>query len=60
MGSDGLNDVQGWGLGGGADVGAGVGMWDQFLSTALHTISASLQNCFCETHIWRLLSSKAL
>ena len=40
----GLNDVQGWRLGG----------------TALHTISISLQNSFCELHTWRLVSWKAL
>ena len=41
----------GWGLGEGVDEWAG----DQFLRTALHTISISLQNSFCESHTWRLV-----
>ena len=32
----------------------------QPLRTALHTIIVSLQNSFCELHIWGLVSSKAL
>ena len=30
------------------------------LKTALHTISISLQNSFCESHTWRLVSWKTL
>ena len=53
----GLNDVQGWELGAdGWGLGEGVGVWDQFLKTALHTISISLQNSFCESHTWRLVT----
>ena len=52
-GPNGLNDVQGYGLGVGA---ADVGVCDQFLRTALHTISITLRNSSCESHTWRLVS----
>ena len=32
------------------------GVGGQPLRTALHTISTSLQNSFCESHTWRLVS----
>ena len=32
----------------------------QALRSALHTINISLQNSFCESHTWRLVSWKAL
>ena len=52
-----------WGEGllGGEDVGGGgvvEGVQPQRI--ALHTISIGLQNSFCESHSWRLLSWKAL
>ena len=33
-----------------------MGEGGQPLRTALHTISISLQNSFCESHTWRLVS----
>ena len=63
----GLKDVLGWELGaseggwwGCTNVGGDVGGGGQPLRTALHTISISLQNSFCESHTWRLVSLKAL
>ena len=50
-------------VGGGGCCGGGGGGGEeegQFLRTALHTISISLQNSFCELHTWRLVSCKAL
>ena len=52
----GVNDAQGWAF-------RGLmwwAVWDQFLITALHTISISRQNSFCESHSWKLVSLKAL
>ena len=55
--------------GGGCCVGRGcyggggwgaVGGGGQPLSTALHTKSIGLQNSFCESHTWRIVSWKAL
>ena len=43
-----------------AGVGADGGLWCQPLRTALHTIIISPKNSFCESHTWRLVSSKAL
>ena len=47
-----------WGEGllGGEDVGGGVVEGVQPQRIALHTISIGLQNSFCESHSWRLLS----
>ena len=60
----GLNDEEGWGWGGvnweGLIGGGGVGKLGQLLRTALHTISISLQNSYCESHNWRLGSWKSL
>ena len=53
-------EVQQWIGGGELTWGRWVGVWDQFLRTTLHIISISLQNSFCESHTWRLLSWKAL
>ena len=51
-------------LGGGGGANVGGGGWGvvggQPLRTALHTISISLQNSFCESHTWRLVRRKAL
>ena len=61
----GLNYVQGWGLsegadvcvcgGGGVEAGGGVG-WVSNSKNVRHTKSISLQNSFCESHAWRLVS----
>ena len=42
--------------------GGGRGLWweGHSLGTTLHTIIISLQNSFCESHTWRLVSWKAL
>ena len=56
-----MSRVGEWGVdvGGGRLWGGGGGV-DQILRTALHTISIGLQNSFCESHTWRLVSWKAL
>ena len=58
----GLNDVHGLGLGDVRGWRCCVCVGGQPIRTALHTISMSpcLQNSFCESYTWRLVSWKAL